>query len=52
MKSPFNDRRFINRRNYWNEQALSAEVIYNDAVHTERSTAEFQGNQTQKYFLK
>ena len=36
-KSPLNDRRFINRKNFWNEQAPSAEVIYNDAVHTQRS---------------
>ena len=40
MKSPLNDRRFINRRNFLNEQVPSAEVIYNDAVHTQRSTAD------------
>ena len=31
MKSLLNVRRFINRRNVCNEQALTAEVIYNDA---------------------
>ena len=30
MKSPFNDGKFINKRNFWVEQAPSAEVIYND----------------------
>ena len=40
MKSPLNDRRFISRRNFWNEQALSAEVIYNDAGHIQRCTAD------------
>ena len=39
MKSLLNDRRFINRRNFRSEQAPSAEVIYNDLVHTQRSTA-------------
>ena len=34
MKSPINDGRFITEINLWNEQALSADVIYNDAVHT------------------
>ena len=47
-KIPLNDRRFINRRNFWNEQELSAEVIYSDAVHTQCSTADFTGNQTQR----
>ena len=46
--SPLNERRFITRRKFWNEQALSAEVIRNDAVHTQRSTADSTGNQTQK----
>ena len=35
MKSLLNYRRFINRRNFQNEQAPSAEVIYSDAVHTQ-----------------
>ena len=38
MKIPLNDKRFINRRNFLNEQAPSAEVIYNDDVHTQRNT--------------
>ena len=48
LKSPLNDRRFINRRNFQNEQVQSAEVIYNDAVHTQHSTADSTGNQTQR----
>ena len=44
-KSPLNDRRIITRRNFWNEQAPSAEVIYND---TQRSRADTTGNQTQR----
>ena len=42
MKNPLNDRKFITRRNFWNEQTLLAEAIYNDAVLTQRSTAEYQ----------
>ena len=52
MKSLLNDRKFINRRNFRNKQAPSAVVIYNDAVHTQRSTADCTGNQTQRYYLK
>ena len=48
MKNPLDDRRFITRRNLWNEQAPSAEVIYNDSVHTQHGTADFSGNQTQR----
>ena len=48
MKSSFDDGRFITRRNFWNEQPLSADVIYNDAVQTQRSTADSTGNQTQR----
>ena len=44
IKRSFNDGGFITRRNFWNEHALSAGVIYNDAVHTQRSTADFTGN--------
>ena len=44
MKSPFNDGKFITRTNFLNEQALTADVIYNDAVHTQRSTADSTGN--------
>ena len=51
MKSPFNDEIFITRRNFWNEQALSEDVIYNDAIYTQRSTADSTGNQTQRYYL-
>ena len=38
-------------RNFWNEQALSADVIHNDAVHTQRSKADSTVNQTQKYYF-
>ena len=48
MKSPFNDGRFITRRNFWNEQALPADVIYNDDVHIQRGTADSTGNQTER----
>ena len=48
MKSPFNDGKFITRRNFYNEQALSADVIYNDAVHTQHNSADFTGNQAQR----
>ena len=51
MKTPFIDGRFITRRNFWNEQALSVDLIYNDAVHTQRNTADSTGNQTQRYYL-
>ena len=40
MRSPFNGEKFISRRNFWVKQAPSAEVIYNYAVHTQRSTAD------------
>ena len=43
MKSLLNGRRFINKRNFCNEQAPSAEVVYIDAVHTQRSTADLIG---------
>ena len=36
---------------FWVEQAPSAEVIYNVAVHTQRSTADSKENQTQSYYL-
>ena len=48
MKSPFNDGRFIIRRNFWNEQALLADVIYNYAAHIHRKAADSTGNQTQR----
>ena len=48
MKNPLNDARFINRRNFRYKQALSAMVIYNDAVHSQRSTADSTGNQIQR----
>ena len=35
MISPLDDKRFIIRGNFCNEQAPSAEVIYNDAVLTQ-----------------
>ena len=38
----------LTKRNLWNEQALSADVIYNDVVHTQRSTVDSTGNQTQR----
>ena len=47
-KSPSNDRRFIIRRIFWNNETLSAQVIYNDAIHTQRSTADSQENQTRQ----
>ena len=37
MKNPLGDRRFINKRNFWNEQVPSAEVIYNDATHNQHN---------------
>ena len=49
MISPFYDRRFITRRNFFNEQALSTDVIYTEAIHTQRSIADSTGNQTQRY---
>ena len=51
MKSPLNERRFINRRNFWSEQALPADVIYSDAIHFQRSTEDTAGNQAQEYNL-
>ena len=47
-ESPFDDGKFITRTNFWNEQALSADVIYNEAVHAQRSTADSTENQTQR----
>ena len=41
-----NYRKFINRRNFWNEQAPSTKIIYIDAVNTRRSTVDFTGSQT------
>ena len=54
LKNCQNSRLFAT--NHWNitfcnEQALSADVIYNDAVHTQHSTANSTRNQTQKYYL-
>ena len=40
MRSPLNDEKFISKRNFWVKQAPSAEVIYNYAVHTQRSTTD------------
>ena len=48
LKSSLGYRRFITGRNFWNEQAPSAEVIYNNAIHTQLSTADYTGNQTQR----
>ena len=42
VESPLNGRWFINK-NFWNKQAPSAEVIYNDALHTQRRTADSTG---------
>ena len=44
-KSPLTDRRFITRRNFWNEEALSVAVIYSDAIYNQCSAAESKGNQ-------
>ena len=44
-------KKIISRRNFWVKQAASAEVIYNDAVHTQRSTADSKENPTQRYYL-
>ena len=52
LKSSLGYRRFITGRNFLNEQALSAAVIYNDAVHTQRSTADSTENQTQRLYLR
>ena len=51
MKNSFNDEKFITKRNLWSKRALSADVIYNDAVHTKRSTGDSKGNQTERYNL-
>ena len=51
MKSHFNDKKFINRRNFWIEQAPLVEVINKYAVHTQRSSADSKGNQEQIYYL-
>ena len=47
MKNPLNNKGFINSRNFCNDQAPSAEVIYNNVVHTQRSTTNSTGKQTQ-----
>ena len=36
---------------FWVEQAPLAEVIYNYAVHIQRSTEVSKENQTQRYYL-
>ena len=51
MKSPFDDEKFISRRNFSVRQAPSAEVIYNYANHTQRSTVDSKENPTQRYYL-
>ena len=51
VESPLNDRRLFNERNFQPEQVPSAKVIYNDTVHIQRSTADSQENQTQRYYL-
>ena len=50
IKSHFNNGKFSNR-SIWDEKSPSAEVIYNDGVHTHCSTADSKGNNTQKYYL-
>ena len=50
-KSPFDDEKFIYRRNFSVKQAPSAEVIYNYAIQTQRSTANSKENPTQRYYL-
>ena len=45
MIIPLNDGRFITRSDFCNEQALLAAAIHNDAVHTQRSTADSTENQ-------
>ena len=47
MKSPVDDEKFIYRRNFSVKQAPSAEVIYNYAIQTQRSTANSKENPTQ-----
>ena len=51
MRSPLDDEKFISRRNFSVKQAPSAEVIYNYAIHTQRSTADYKENPTQRYYL-
>ena len=51
MKGPFDDEKFISKRNFSVKQAPSAEVIYNYAIHTQRSTANSKENTTQRYYL-
>ena len=51
MKSPFDDGKFIYRRNFSVKQAASAEVIYNYAIQIQRSTANSKENPTQRYYL-
>ena len=50
IRSPFDDEKFISRRNFSVKQALSAEVIYNYAIHTQRSTADSKESPTQRYY--
>ena len=49
--SPFDEEKFISRRNFSVKQAPSAEVIYNYSIHTQRSTADSKENSTQRYYL-
>ena len=51
MRSPFNDEKFIYRRNFWVKRAPLAEVIYDYGVHIQHSTAVSKENQTQRYYL-
>ena len=51
MKNSFNDEKFINKRNFWVEQAPLAALIYNYSVHIQSSTAVSMENQTQRYYL-
>ena len=44
-------KKIINRKNSWVEQAPLAEVIHNHAGHTQRSTADYKRNQTQRNYL-
>ena len=48
MKNPLDDTRLITRRKFGNEQAPSTKIIYNNAVHTQCSTADSTGEQTQR----
>ena len=48
LKESFKDSGFISRRHFWNIQAFSAAVIYNDTVYTQLPLANSTGNQTQR----